>query len=350
MYLDYFGLEKTPFKITPDPDLFFTGGNRGASLEALLFAVNRGEGITKVVGEVGSGKTMLCRMVANSLEQTADVVYLAYPSIGPKNVLHVIAKELAIDIEFHTHKVEVLQLITQYLVDRHTQGRRVVLLVEEAQSMPQETLEEIRLLSNLETGEDKLLQIILFGQPELDHNLKDVSIRQLKERIATSLYLRDFESDDIHEYLNHRMHSAGYRGPEVFSESVAAAMLKPSQGLIRRLNILADKALMVVYAKQRRAVKVDDIRRAMGESTFSQSWPIEPQKILAAVFAVTLILAFVVGNRMRSEVVGSSVVAVNSQIEAYPPESIIENGQAEPFRGADVVDVKVANDVRGDSD
>ncbi|MBL4865405.1 MAG: AAA family ATPase [Pseudomonadales bacterium] len=330
MYVDYFGLDKTPFKITPDPDLFFTGGDRGASLEALLFAVNRGEGITKVVGEVGSGKTMLCRMVAQKLEGHADVIYLAYPSIGPKNILHVIAKELVIEVEFYTDKVVVLQKITEYLVKRHTEGARVVLLVEEAQSMPQKTLEEIRLLSNLETGEDKLLQIILFGQPELDRNLKETSIRQLKERIATNIYLRAFQVEDIHEYLNHRMYSAGYRGPEIFSEKVAQAIFKPSKGLVRRVNILADKALMVVYSKQRRAVKVDDIRLAAGDSSFYSGWLLDSQKVLIGVFALSLILAFVVGKRLSGAFLNSPATSVNALMEAYPPESIdITNNKRE---------------------
>jgi len=188
MYLEHFGLKRPPFKITPDTSLFYSGNKRGAALEALKYAICSGEGIIKVVGEVGSGKTMLCRMLEIELGDDIDVVYIANPSLSPDNILHVIAFELKLSITSNSSKLEVMQKLQTYLLEKHAHNKQVVVFVEEAQGMPIETLEEIRLLSNLETNDDKLLQMVLFGQPELDEKLRNNSIRQLKERIT--IYFR----------------------------------------------------------------------------------------------------------------------------------------------------------------
>ena len=171
MYEDYFGLERPPFKITPDTSLFYDGGKRGDILAALVYAIHRGEGIIKVVGEVGSGKTMLCRMLQLKLPDTVEIVYIANPSVSAEDILFVIAHELSLQVTKEASKHEVMHLLQDYLLQRHMENKQVVLFIEEAQGMPLDTLEEIRLLSNLETDENKLLQIILFGQPELDQNL-----------------------------------------------------------------------------------------------------------------------------------------------------------------------------------
>ena len=184
MYYEHFGLTQAPFKITPNTDFFFGGGNRGPILEALIYAITQGEGIVKVTGEVGSGKTMLCSMLQSRLPEQVVTVYLANPSVSPEEILHAIAFEMQLDIARDASRLVVMHAIQAYLLQRHAEGKRVVLFVEESQGMPIATLEEIRLLSNLETKSDKLLQIVLFGQPELDDNLRENRIRQLKERHA----------------------------------------------------------------------------------------------------------------------------------------------------------------------
>ena len=189
MYYEHFGLTQPPFKITPNTDFFFGGGNRGPILEALIYAITQGEGIVKVTGEVGSGKTMLCSMLQTRLAESVETVYLANPSVSPEEILHAIAFELQLQITRDESRLAVMHAIQDYLLKRHAEGKRVVLFVEESQGMPIATLEEIRLLSNLETKSDKLLQIVLFGQPELDENLRQNQIRQLKERITHSFRL-----------------------------------------------------------------------------------------------------------------------------------------------------------------
>ena len=159
MYYDYFGLTQPPFKITPDTNLFFPGGNRGAILEALIYAIANGEGMVKVVGEVGTGKTMLCRMLEQELDDRIEVVYLANPSIAPDQIPHAIAFELKLEVAASDNRLQVMNDLQDYLVKKHASNEQVVVFVEEAQSMSIATLEEIRLLSNLETNQHKLLQI-----------------------------------------------------------------------------------------------------------------------------------------------------------------------------------------------
>lgn len=276
MYLEFFGLHKPPFRITPDTHAFFEGSDRGALLNALCYAISQGEGIIKVVGEVGSGKTMLCRMLPLKLIDNIDWVYLAHPSLSPEHTLHAIAQEMGLSVAENADKLSVMRLLHETLLERHANNRQVVVLIEEAQGMPLETLEEVRLLSNLETNDYKLMQIVLFGQPELDEKLADPSIRQLRERITHSLYLTPLNLPDIQAYLNFRLRAVGYTGPDLFSAAVARAIARYSRGLVRRINIIADKTLLAAYTQDRYTLSVQDIRQAARESNFRPQWAFLP--------------------------------------------------------------------------
>ena len=176
LYLEHFGLKEPPFRITPHTDFFFDGADRGATLDALLYATLHEEGIVKVVGEVGSGKTMLCRVLVERLPKSVETIYLANPSLSRDEILHVIAADL--QVESRGERVTILlRALQERLIKLYAAGRRVVVLIDEAHAMPIETLEEIRLLSNLESNRHKLLQIVLFGQPELDEVLATASMR-----------------------------------------------------------------------------------------------------------------------------------------------------------------------------
>ncbi len=271
MYEQFFGLNRPPFKITPDTSLFYDGGRRGDVLGALVYAVQRGEGIVKVVGEVGSGKTMLCRMLQQELPGSVEIIYIANPSVSADDILFVIAHELKLDVQKDSSKHEVMHLLQAHLLNRFTGNRQVVLFVEEAQGMPLETLEEIRLLSNLETDQDKLLQIILFGQPELDENLKTTSIRQLKERITHEFNLTPLTDDEIHQYLNFRMREVGYTGPELINGKIAKIIGKYSGGLLRRINIIGDKVLLSAFAESTHNVSIKHVNAAVKDSGFERS-------------------------------------------------------------------------------
>ena len=269
MYEEYFGLERPPFKITPDTSLFYEGGKRGDILGALVYAIRRGEGIVKVVGEVGSGKTMLCRMLQLKLPDSVEIVYIANPSVSPQDILFVIAHELSLKISRSASKHEVMHILQDYLLKRHMENRQVVLFIEEAQGMPIETLEEVRLLSNLETDQNKLLQIILFGQPELDENLSQQSIRQLRERITHNFRLEPLSRDEIYNYLNFRMREVGYTGPELINRAVARKVEQHSEGLLRRINIIADKILLSAYAEGTHNLSSKHVNAAVEDSEFN---------------------------------------------------------------------------------
>lgn len=268
MYLDHFGLSQSPFKITPNTEFFYTGGNRGAILEALLYAIIHGEGIVKVTGEIGSGKTMLCRMLESMLPKNVEAIYLANPSLSREDVLHAISAELGLAVN-GKRSSEILHLMQDDLIQKHATGKQVVLLVEEAQAMPLDTLEEIRLLSNLETAHNKLLQIVLFGQPELDENLALPRMRQLKERITHSFQVPPLAQTHIPEYLMFRMRAAGYRGPDVFTNGAIGLIADASCGITRRINILADKALLAAFSLNTHEIKPKHVRAAIQDSEFS---------------------------------------------------------------------------------
>ncbi|MGB5584105.1 MAG: AAA family ATPase, partial [Gammaproteobacteria bacterium] len=289
--------DRPPFKIKPDTSMFYEGSQRGAALEALIYAINSGEGIIKVVGEVGSGKTMLCRMLEVRLSSVVDVVYIANPSLSPDNILHVIAHELHLNVKNNENKLDVMQKLQQYLLQKHADNRQVVLFVEEAQSMPVETLEEIRLLSNLETDQHKLLQMVLFGQPELDDKLAQPQIRQLKERITHSFYLDPFPPEDTLDYLNFRLRSVGYRGPSIFSQRTANAVEKYSSGLSRRINIIADKALMATFSEGSHEVKASHVATAARDSDFVK--PFGHRTVMMSASAIiALLLAVWLGTML----------------------------------------------------
>ena len=265
MYLEHFGLREAPFRITPHTEFFFSGANRGATLEALLYAITAGEGMVKVTGEVGSGKTMLCRVLMERLPESVETIYLAVPSLTRDEMLAAIAGDLGIDTA-GANTTKLVRSLQDKLIDIHSSGRQVVALIDEAHAMPLGTLEEIRLLSNLETGTEKLLQIVLFGQPELDQHLALPHMRQLKERITHGFTLAPLPPRDIKDYLAFRLRAAGYHGPDLFGPEVLRIITDASEGLTRRINIFADKTLLAAFAAGTHSVSADHARAAVTDT------------------------------------------------------------------------------------
>jgi MSHA biogenesis protein MshM len=276
MYLEHFGLTQAPFKITPHTEFFFSGANRGATLDALIYAICAGDGLVKVTGEVGAGKTMLCRVLSERLPGNVEIIYLAIPSLTRDEILNVIANDLKLKTK-GLNTAAALQKLQEHLIKLHGQGRQVVVLIDEAHAMPLDTLEELRLLSNLETNRDKLLQIVLFGQPELDQNLAKPHMRQVKERITHSFFLRPMPQKDIGEYLNFRLRAAGYHGPDVFGARCVAMITAVSEGLMRRVNILADKTLLAAYADGTHTVQPKHVSAAINDSEFGRANRFSPR-------------------------------------------------------------------------
>ncbi len=265
MYLEHFGLSEAPFKITPHTEFFFAGANRGETLEALLYAITSGEGMVKVTGEVGAGKTMLCRVLMERLPETVETIYLAVPSLSRDEMLAVIAGDLGLDIQ-GGNTTKLVRALQERLIQIHGEGKQVVALIDEAHAMPLETLEEIRLLSNLETSHDKLMQIVLFGQPELDEHLSLPNMRQLKERITHSFNLLPMPPLAIRAYLDFRLRAAGYKGPYLFGAEALKLIAEASEGLTRRINIYADKTLLAAFAAGTHTVTPDHVRAAISDT------------------------------------------------------------------------------------
>ena len=265
MYLDHFGLDEQPFRITPHTDFFFDGADRGTTLEGLLYAIQHDEGIVKVSGEVGSGKTMLCRVLMERLPENVETIYLANPSLTRDEILRAIAEDLKIETAGDSARV-LMRELQEHLIESHARGRRVVILIDEAHAMPEDSLEQVRLLSNLETSRHKLLQIVLFGQPELDQMLASTSLRQLRDRITHSFQMRPLTQEEVIRYVNFRLRAAGYRGPPLFTRNAIALLTRASSGLTRRINILADKALLSAFALDTHAVDERHVQRAIADS------------------------------------------------------------------------------------
>ena len=268
LYLEHFGLTEPPFRITPHIEFFFDGADRGATLEALIYAVLHDEGIVKVSGEVGSGKTMLCRVLMERLPPHVATIYLATPSLASDEILHAIADDLELKLSAERRSVALREL-QEHLIGLYGAGRRVVILIDEAHVMPDDTLEQVRLLSNLESNRHKLLQIVLFGQPELDDTLAKTSLRQLRDRITHSFRMRPLLPAEVGRYLSFRMRAAGYRGPEVFTPRAVRRIARASGGLTRRINILADKALLSAFTENTHAITPQHVRAAVADSEFA---------------------------------------------------------------------------------
>jgi len=298
LYLEHFGLREPPFRITPHTDFFFTGANRGPTLDALIYAITQDEGIVKVTGEVGSGKTMLCRMLLERLPENVETLYLANPSLSRQEILGAIADELGVPTDGKaTHSLT--RALQDALIERYARGKRVVLLIDEAHAMPAESLEEIRLLSNLESKAAKLLQIALFAQPELDERLAATDMRQLRERITQHFNLAPLKKDDVAAYIEFRLRAAGYHGPNPFTGDAVEMIARISEGLSRRINILADKALLAAYSSGRHQVDSGEIRIAAQDARFSPlqpktAWNPKPLLWLLAGAATTAIVVFAV--------------------------------------------------------
>jgi len=268
LYLEHFGLTEPPFRITPHIDFFFDGADRGATLEALIYAVLHDEGIVKVSGEVGSGKTMLCRVLMERLPPHVATIYLATASLASDEILHAIADDLELKLSPERRSVALREL-QEHLIGLYAAGRRVVILIDEAHVMPEDTLEQVRLLSNLESNRHKLLQIVLFGQPELDATLAKTSLRQLRDRITHSFRMRPLVPAEVGRYLSFRMRAAGYRGPEVFTPHAVRRIARASGGLTRRINIVADKSLLSAYTENTHAITHKHVRAAVADSEFA---------------------------------------------------------------------------------
>ncbi len=291
MYLAHFGLRESPFSLTPDTSFFFACTNYQEGLNTLLVAARTGEGFIKIVGEVGNGKTLLCRKFIATLNSDRDTTtaigtqdggvsgrhaarfitaYIPNPYLEPRSLLLALADEFRIEIDSAFDQHQLLKELTRTLLNFARDGKRVLVCLDEAQAMPLESLEMLRLLTNLETEKRKLMQVVLFGQPELDERLKQNSVRQLRQRITFHYNLQGLHRDEMDRYLRHRLAVAGFKGETLFGRGAVSVMHRVTRGTPRLANIIAHKALLLAYAEGRQQVLVRHVRKAAADTPESR--------------------------------------------------------------------------------
>ncbi len=284
MYEAYFGLREAPFTLTPNTHFFLQSETHRQGLEMLLVALRNKEGFLKITGEVGTGKTLLCRKLLNALEEDYVTAYVPNPHFSAETLYCLLADELGAqlprnnnpifsqidgylnqDVTTEKH-VLALQRINDSLIRLANEGKQVVLIIDEAQAMPDETIEALRLLTNLETESSKLLQVVLFGQPELERMLDQKHLRQLRQRITFQHRIEALSRRDIEHYISHRMLQAGYEGGRLFEARAITLLTKASRGVPRLVNILCHKALMLAYGQGLKVVSAKHMKLAIADT------------------------------------------------------------------------------------
>jgi len=290
VYLDYFGLQQPPFSITPDPGYVYLSRRHEDALAHLLYGIGRGGsgGFVQLTGEVGTGKTTLCRCLLEQIPEHTRIALILNPMLSPRDLLQAICDELGIDYQRDFSSRELVNALNAFLLQAHARGERVVLVVDEAQNLQPEALEQVRLLTNLETNTDKLLQIILLGQPELRELLASAGLRQLAQRITARYHLLPLDADETVAYVQHRLNVAGRHQP-VFTRDGYKALYRLSGGVPRLINIYADRALMGAYARDAEKVTGNIVREACAE-VGQRNNNDNRRHLLPAVVASTLLL------------------------------------------------------------
>jgi MSHA biogenesis protein MshM len=264
-YLAHFGLNDKPFALTPNPELYMHTPEHTGIAQAVVYALKQQAGIIKVVGDIGTGKTLLCRILLHALINVQPIAYINAPERDEDRLVDTVCAEFGVEVGARESAYEALR---HFLLERHAQGFMPVLMVDEAQALGIEGLESLRLLSNLETEENKLLQIVLFGQPELDILLKRYELRQLNQRIVHSFYTRKLSQDEARQYVRHRLSCVKRKGNrrELFSQGALSLIAKSSRGIPRLINVLSEKSLLVAYSETAPRVERSHVEDAIADS------------------------------------------------------------------------------------
>ena len=292
MYNHFFGFKERPFKLVPNPDYLFLSKSHEEALAHLRYAVTDGEGFVEIIGEIGTGKTMLCRTFLESLDADTESAYIFNPRMDAVDLLQAINDEFGIPKDLHSTKA-LIDALNAFLIEKKAVGKKVILLIDEAQNLGKDVLEQIRLLSNLETTKDKLLQIILVGQPELGELLDSYELRQLGQRISLSCRLQPLTYSETKEYIAHRIHVASQKSAAVFSKKAIHRIYKFSRGIPRLINMACDRSLLTAYGRHRLKVSGPIAKSAVQELTSSgeinRHFLTENVKRLAAVSAFCVV-------------------------------------------------------------
>ncbi len=291
MYRTHFALRELPFGLTPDTTFAFACTPHQEALNTLLVAAANGEGFMKITGEVGTGKTLLCRRFLSQLDGDTVTAYIPNPLLDPHGLLLALAEELRVDIDGDEDQHSLMKSLNDVLLGHARADKRVLVCLDEAQAMPLETLESLRLLSNLETEKRKLFQVVLFGQPELDAKLAHESVRQLQQRITFQYHLSPLSRRELEYYISHRLRIAGYMGDRLFNAAALNALYRASRGVPRMINVLAHKAMLAAYGKGKHYVSSAHVRSATKDTPSAR--PIHSLMVWAGVAAMGVVAALI---------------------------------------------------------
>jgi general secretion pathway protein A len=264
VYLEYYGLKEPPFNITPNPRFLFYSAKHREAFNHLLYGIRERKGFVQLTGEVGAGKTTLCRALLEQLGPEFSTALILNPVLDADQLVKAIAMELNLPVK-GLDRLEALAEINRFLLQQVEQHKDTVLIIDEAQDLPRELLEQVRLLSNLETDERKLLQIILMGQPELRDRLNDYSLRQLRQRITVRFHLNPLKRSEVSQYIHHRLHISGANGAPYFTNAAVWLIYRYSRGIPRLINAVCDKCLLAGFVQQREKIDFLMVRRAARE-------------------------------------------------------------------------------------
>lgn len=293
MYQSHFGLQELPFGLTPDTSFTYTCAAHQEALNTLLVAVKNGEGFIKITGEVGTGKTLLCRAFLQMLDEHYVSAYIPNPYLEPRTLLLALAEELRVTLQASGDQHQLIKGLTNALLEFASAGKSVVLCLDEAQAMPIESLEALRLLTNLETEKRKLLQVVLFGQPELDEKLAEPSVRQLRQRITFQCRLGALGGNETEHYLAHRLRVAGYHGSGLFVPAAVRTLHRASGGVPRLVNIVAHKAMLLAYGQGMQHVTGDHVAAAAADTPAARRrrwWWVGVAMIMASASGISWII------------------------------------------------------------
>ncbi|MFH1645213.1 MAG: XrtA/PEP-CTERM system-associated ATPase [Candidatus Omnitrophota bacterium] len=264
MYKDFFDLKECPFNITSDPHFLYLTNKHKEALSLLQYGVQQRKGFIEVTGDIGTGKTTLCRALINSLDSKTKTSYIFNPKLPVIQFIRAIIEDFGIEIRKKS-KMDMIKALNRFLLEQLSCGNNAVLIIDEAQNLDNRVIEEVRLLSNLETEQEKLLQIILIGQPELKEKLRSPDLAQLKQRITIRYHLTPLNKDEIRYYIDHRLKIAGNKGQVTFTENSIEEIFSFSKGIPRLTNVVCDRALLMGYTKETRTIDADIIRKSASE-------------------------------------------------------------------------------------
>lgn len=264
MYREFFGLKEKPFNITSDPNFLFLSRAHREALSHLLYGINERKGFLEITGEVGAGKTTLCRALLSRLDKKTKSAFIFNSTLPELQLLQAILEDYGIVVTSR-NKVSLLKQLNNYLIEELTHGNNVVLIIDEAQNLKPSILEEIRMLSNLETDKEKLFQIVLVGQPELKNKLASPGLRQLRQRISVRFHITPLDKDEVADYINHRLGIAGSTGQITFEPGAVDKVHSFSGGIPRIINMICDKSMLTAYTMGTMKITVPIVERSIQE-------------------------------------------------------------------------------------